>query len=107
MSRSILLALFEVLYGCDKSVLRSTDNPYVDEQPLRAGEPGHVNTQWIGRDLAGLVPALGQPEAAFDTTLQNGAPSTGYIYRSTRGDGCIDTFVVERQTGRVIDYFCR
>lgn len=107
MRKSILLGLFVTLYGCNESSFRNRVTPHLEEQPLRAGDPGHINNQWIGTDLSALVSELGQPEAAFDTTLQNGVPSTGYIYRSTRGDNCIDTFVIERQTGRVIDYFCR
>ena len=107
LSRMILLSLIPALFGCDESSVRRTLAASSAEQQSRAGEREHVNNEWIGRDFSELVAELGEPQGAIDTTLLGGPPSIGYVYRSTRGDDCIDAFVVEMQTMRIIDYFCR
>lgn len=70
---------------------------------------------WLGRSHEELIKANGSPLAILDIfplmasveyrEQRNNIVS--YVYSSSRGDGCIDAYVITLETGAIVDYFCR
>jgi len=70
---------------------------------------------WIGRSRDELVDALGPPDFIYEARpkfvdyWEGGVPAYTYVYSagSSPSRRCIDAYVVEEPTRRVIKYYCR
>ena len=104
--RLLLLGLVPAAVACNAQ-LREADQPGI--------APADGEASWVGRHQEELIDAYGSPMVIYDIPpefagtefLGTRENMVSFVYSSTRGDGCIDAYVVWLETGFIVGYHCR
>ncbi len=113
----ILTSIF--LLGCaiDENALRED---LLEEQQKKISNHSQyipsrgVSNFWVGREVAKLVAVRGEPEMILNTAPLGAVPPLEvryvcYVYlpKKEKAGGCLDTYVVDLKSERIIRYHCR
>jgi len=62
---------------------------------------------FIGETKEALIAALGEPKYSIDSTFDDAHASRTYIFPMNPKVGCVESYKIETESSRVIEYACR
>lgn len=90
---SLLVAIAIAMSGCASS--RGTD--YYESRQNR-----------VGLHSDNLISEIGEPSIQLTAPISNYIETVRYVYMNQKDAGnCVDIYVIDKETGTVIDYICQ
>lgn len=90
---AVLCTAVLVLSGCASS----SDADYYELRENRVGKT---------RDM--LISEIGEPSIQLHAPLRDDVAVMRYVYMNKTGGGdCVDIYVVETESGRILEYICQ
>ncbi len=101
---AILVALLSLL-GC--SVQPLEENPSNNIHDKKKQHALVMHEAWVGKSTIELLAVRGEPTSRLVLPPKNLTSCSAYIYEDQSDMGCMDSYVVQEESGMIIDYFCR